>query len=215
VSLEKLDQVEPGYVREFVPRPFSLTRDELGELPVTMAKAPTPVFAWVRYPAIATRVQGVAVAWTQRAVYVEWEDRGTHRAWVWASAVEHARAGEAVGVAISPTADTAPTEQPRTTEITTLGTEPLVRLVNAALALIGAEFVTSMAKSTGPFSAIVFGAIDGHLVRLDFRTGPAICTVLLVSKDTEDLPEPSVSPTFEEAIEAYPWAVAVDALDLD
>ena len=108
MSLEKLTQVEPGYGRDFVPRPFSLTPGELGELPVTVAKAPTPVLA-LRYPAIATRVQGRAVAWTQRAVYVEWEDRGTHRAWVWASAVEHARAGEAGASTPAAAAGTTPT----------------------------------------------------------------------------------------------------------
>ena len=93
MSNNKLDQVEPDYGREFVPQPFSLTPGELGELPVTMAKEPTPVLAWVRYPATAARVQGRAPAWTKRAVYVEWEDRGTHRVWVWASAVERAAAG--------------------------------------------------------------------------------------------------------------------------
>jgi hypothetical protein len=141
---------------------------------------------------------------------------------VWASAVEHARAGEAgasTPAAAAPAAEGVPTptnaEQPRTTEITTLGTEPLVRLVNAELALIGAEFITSMAKSTGPFSAIVFGAIDGHLVRLDFHAGPTICTVLLVSRDTDALPGPGAGSSFEEAIKAYPWAVAVEVLDLD
>ena len=193
MSSEKLDPVEPDYGRDFVPTPFSLTAGELGDLPVTMAKAPTPVRAWVRYPAIATRVQGVALAWTQCAVYIEWEDRGTHRAWVWASAVEHARADQ------GDSAGSTHTEQSRTTEITALGTEPLVQLVNAELALIGAEFVTAMVKSTGPFSAVVFGSIDGHRVRLNFLTEPTVCTLLLVSKKTDDLPGPSAAPTFAES----------------
>ena len=59
-----------------------------------------------------------------------------------------------------------------------------------------------------------FGSIDDHRVRLDFHTGPATCTVLLVSKAT-DLPDPSAAPTFEEAIQVYPWAVVVDVLELD
>ena len=62
-----------------MPRPFSLTPDELGELPVTVAKDPTQVLVWVRYPAVAERVRGVALAGTQRAVLVKWEARGIHR----------------------------------------------------------------------------------------------------------------------------------------
>ena len=210
MSSEQLNQVEPDHGNEFVPPPFSLTMAELGDLPVTTAKTPPPVLAWVRYPAIANRVHGRALAWTPRAVYVEWEDRGTHRAWVWASAVERVSADQVTTPAVS-----TPPAPDRTTEITALGIEPLVLLVNVELALIGAEFVKTMAKSTGPFSAIVFGSIDGHPVRLDFLTGPATCTGLLVSKEAEELPGPSAAPTFEEAIQAYPWAAAVDALELD
>lgn len=202
---EHLNQVEPDRGNEFVPQPFSLTLAELGDLPVTTAKTPTTVLAWVRYPAIANRVHGRALAWTPRAVYVEWEDRGIHRAWVWASAVERDAADQVA----------TPPAPARTTEITALGTEPLVHLVNVELALIGAEFVKTMAKSTGPFSAIVFGSINGRPVRLDFLTGPATCTVLLVSKNAEELPGSSAAPTFEEAIQAYPWAVVIDALGLD
>jgi hypothetical protein len=88
VYADTLKQVEPDYGEEFTARPFSLTAEELGRLPVTMATEPIPVLAWVRLPAIPTHVQGRALAWTPRAVYVEWEHRGTHRAWVWASAVE-------------------------------------------------------------------------------------------------------------------------------
>jgi hypothetical protein len=95
---------------------------------------------------------------------------------VWASAVERAPADQEA-------ATTAP-ERPRAAVITAKGTESLVHLVNAQLAIIGAEFVTEMAKPTGPFSAVVFGAIDGHRVRLDFSTEPAtgMCVVALVSE---------------------------------
>ena len=208
MSKEQLVQVEPDYRNEFVPRPFSLTPDELGELPVTAAKAPTQVVAWVRDPAVAERVRGVALAWTQRAVYVEWEARGIHRVWVWASAVERASAKEAGAVVVS--------EPSLASAITTLATEPLVQLVNVELALIGAEFMRAMAKPTGPFSSVVFGTIDGHSVHLDFLTDPAtdLCAVLMVSTEIETLPGQSAAPTFEEAIQAYPWAVAVDALEL-
>lgn len=87
VQADTLKQIEPEY-EEFSARPFSLTAEELGRLPVTMAAEPIPVLAWVRLPAMPTHVQGRALAWTQRAVYVEWEHRGLHRVWVWASAVE-------------------------------------------------------------------------------------------------------------------------------
>lgn len=218
MAAEKLTQVEPDYGNDFVPRPFSLTPDELGNLAVTIASAPTPVQAWVRYPAVAERVRGVALAWTPRAVYVEWEDRGTHRAWVWASAVERSRDDQEAGQ----TAPAAP-EKPRTTEMTNLGTGPLVQLVNAQLALIGAEFAPAMSKPGGPFGAVAFGSIEGHRVRLNFHVDPAtgMCTVLMVSTalatktEIEELPERTTAATFEEAIEAYPWAAALEVLELD
>ena len=207
LDTERLFQVEPDCRNEFVPRPFSLTPDELGELPVTVAKDPTQVLAWVRYPAVAERVRGVALAWTQRAVYVEWEARGIHRVWVWASAVKRADDGEAGAAVVS--------ESPQASAITALGTEPLVRLVNVELALIGAEFVPAMSKPTGPFSSVVFGTIDGHSVHLDFFTEPAtdMCAVLLMSTEMVALPARSTALTFEIAVQAYPWPVAVDALE--
>jgi hypothetical protein len=206
VRADSLAPVEPDYGREFVLRPDSLTPAELGSLPATLAGEPTHVLAWVRYAAAADHVRGLALAWTPRAVYVEWEDRGTHRAWVWASAVERAPADQAA---------TATPERPQEAVITAKATEPLVHLVNVQLALIGAEFVTGMTKPTGPFSAVVFGSIDGHHVRLDFSTDPAtsMCVVSLVSKE-EALPDRSAALTFEGAIQAYPWAAAIDTLAL-
>lgn len=206
VRADSLGQVEPDRGGEFVARPYSLTHPELGGLPAAMAGEPTHVLAWVRYPAAADRVRALALAWTPRAVYVEWEDRGTHRAWVWASAVERAPAGQAT--------TTAP-ERPQAAVITGKGTEPLVYLVNVQLALIGAEFVTAMAKPTGPFSALVFGSIDGHHVRLAFSTDPetGMCVVVLAGKEAV-LPAASAAATFEEAIESYSWAAAIDALAL-
>ncbi|WP_104196397.1 hypothetical protein [Cryobacterium sp. M15] len=107
--------------------------------------------------------------------------------------------------------------------MTALGAGPLVELVNAELALIGAEFATAMVKPAGPFGAVAFGSIDGHHARLDFHVEPAtsMCTVLMVSTalatktETEELPERSAAPTFEEAIGAYPWAAALETLELD
>jgi len=204
VRADSLVQVEPDHGGEFVSRPSSLTPPELGGLPAAMAGEPTHVLAWVRYPATADRVRALALAWTPRAVYVEWEDRGTHRAWVWASAVERAPAVE--------TAAAAAPERPRAAVITAKGTEPFVHLVNAQLALIGAEFVTAITKPTGPFSALVFGSIDGHHVRLDFTSEPTtgMCVVVLVSKEAPE--DRSAARTFEEAIETYPWGAAIDAL---
>lgn len=74
------------------PEPISLTEAELDteNNPVTKAQEPVPIQAWARYPETPARVKGRAIAWTKRAVQIEWEDvRGqTHRAWVWASAVD-------------------------------------------------------------------------------------------------------------------------------
>lgn len=91
-----------------------------------------------------------------------------------------------------------------------------MHLVNVQLALVGAEFVTAMAKPTGPLSAVVVGSIDGHHVRLDFLTAPApgMCVAVLVGKE-EGLPERAAAPTFEGALQAYPWAAALDALAAD
>ncbi|MEB0265073.1 hypothetical protein [Cryobacterium sp. 10I5] len=97
--------------------------------------------------------------------------------------------------------------------MTVQGTQPLVDWVNDELSLIGAEFVTAMTKPAGPFSSVVYGSIDGHLVRLNFLTEPAtgMCAVFLVSNQ-DTLPDRSSAATFQEAIQNYEWAVAVDAL---
>lgn len=102
VRADTLEQLEPSHCAEFVARPLSLTPAELSGLPATLASEPMSVRVWVRYPAIARHVHGLALAWTPRAVYVEWEDAGTHRAWVWAPAVERA----------APTPPTAPARPP-------------------------------------------------------------------------------------------------------
>ena len=77
------------------PTPVSLSKSELGQDRVTSAEAePVEVEAWVRFPEHPIKVQGRAVAWTRRAVWVEFTmfSGATYRAWVWASAVE--RRGE-------------------------------------------------------------------------------------------------------------------------
>ncbi|SEN98845.1 hypothetical protein [Cryobacterium luteum] len=99
--------------------------------------------------------------------------------------------------------------------MTVLGTETLVQLVNDELALLGSELAQAMAKPTGPFSSVVFGIIDGHHVQLHFLTEPAteMCGVLLASKEVEVLPGQRTGTTFEAAIQEYPWAEAVEALE--
>lgn len=74
------------------PRPVSLSAEELDKdnTRVTTAPEPIPVRAWVRYPETPVRTIAQAIAWTPRAVLIEWHDPvgGATRAWVWASAVE-------------------------------------------------------------------------------------------------------------------------------
>lgn len=71
------------------PRPITLTPAEVGATSVPDAAEPIPVHAWVRFPETPVRVKGRAVAWTDRAVLVEFSFEGgpSWRTWVWASAV--------------------------------------------------------------------------------------------------------------------------------
>lgn len=73
------------------PAPITLSPAELNSAadPVESGD-PVPVRAWVRYPETPARIEGRAVAWTSRAVQVEWENAQgqVQRAWVWASAVD-------------------------------------------------------------------------------------------------------------------------------
>lgn len=204
VRADALEQVEPPYGAEFVARPFSLTPAELSGLPATLASEPMSVRAWVRYPAISRHVHGLALAWTPRAVYVEWEDAGTHRAWVWAPAVERA----------APTPPTAP-PRPPVDMLSVRNVEPLVELIKAHLARSGAEFVTSPAQPAGPFGVVVFGSIEDHHVRLEFSADPATntCVVQLFDLTAKKvLGERVEAPTFQEAIEIYPWTAVIDSL---
>ena len=87
---DKYQAVEPSGLDANSPTPISLTWEERGGAgePITVATEPISVLIWVRYPNISTHVDGHALAWTRRAVYVEWQNRGVHRMWVWASAVD-------------------------------------------------------------------------------------------------------------------------------
>jgi hypothetical protein len=89
-----IDRRMGEHVNEVVMRdksPQSLTdiELELDNFPLTRTPKPLPVKAWIHYGEIAIKVDARAVAWTARAVAVEWDaPGGSHHAWVWASAVE-------------------------------------------------------------------------------------------------------------------------------
>jgi hypothetical protein len=75
------------------PQPLSLTEDEKKSTGQAVEQPPpdqTPqVLAWVRYPAWTVHLSGKVLAYNDRMVLVEWDTQGggTHRAWVWRSAV--------------------------------------------------------------------------------------------------------------------------------
>lgn len=82
-------QADLSIMRTGEPESLTAKELELKTEPVTRTPQPMPVTAWVRYGKIGIRVNGRAVAWTSKAVAVEWDGPdGPHRAWVWASAVE-------------------------------------------------------------------------------------------------------------------------------
>ncbi|CAN5358403.1 hypothetical protein BH11ACT3_BH11ACT3_19340 [soil metagenome] len=72
------------------PQSLSDAELERDKQPITRTPIALPVWAWVRYSDGSIKVEAETVAWTPRAVAVRWEAPGgeTHRAWVWASAVE-------------------------------------------------------------------------------------------------------------------------------
>lgn len=75
--------------------PVSLTAAELrpSAKPVTRAERPVRVWAWVRYPSQAVRVQALADAWTDLAVRITYREpfiASDRTIWVWANAVERA-----------------------------------------------------------------------------------------------------------------------------
>lgn len=82
-------QVDLSIMRMSEPESLTAKELELKTDPVTRTPQPIPVMAWVGYGKIGVRVTGRAVAWTSKAVAVEWEGpEGIHRAWVWTSAVQ-------------------------------------------------------------------------------------------------------------------------------
>jgi len=83
------DRILENAMRGHEPTSLTPPELELDVLPLTRTPQPEVVRAWVRYGATAVKIEGRAVAWTPRAVAVEWDaPGGVHRAWLWASAVE-------------------------------------------------------------------------------------------------------------------------------
>ncbi|WP_210506255.1 hypothetical protein [Naasia sp. SYSU D00057] len=74
------------------PQPVSLTRREVGEEIIVPETGAPLVRAWVRFPETSVELSGRAIAWTKKAVCVEFtlRDGQVRRAWVWASAVSRA-----------------------------------------------------------------------------------------------------------------------------
>jgi hypothetical protein len=76
---------------ERLRRPVSLRGEQLAGDPVTTAREPITVLAWVVWPdGTQERIQGSATEWTSRAVHVRWKagHRIEHEAWIWANAVQ-------------------------------------------------------------------------------------------------------------------------------
>ena len=81
------EHVNEIVMRDKTPLSLSEVELELETYPLTKTPKPLAVKVWVHYDNIAIKVEARAVAWTSRAVAVEWDaPGGRHRAWVWASA---------------------------------------------------------------------------------------------------------------------------------
>ncbi|MBX3099987.1 MAG: hypothetical protein KF761_10450 [Salinibacterium sp.] len=92
---DAIDRRRDAQTRDIVAsdgEPDSLTDEEL-ELDthdLTRTRRPQHVMAWVRYGKTGMKVDARVVAWTTKAVAIEWTTKtgAVHHAWVWASAVE-------------------------------------------------------------------------------------------------------------------------------
>lgn len=73
-------------------QPRSLAPEQLAGLPVTAARTPVRVWAWVLWEdGVEEHVQAHAIGWTKRAVWVRFgAPPHAHEVWVWAGAVERA-----------------------------------------------------------------------------------------------------------------------------
>ena len=163
--------------------------------------------AWVRYPTAADRVQGPDPVLDSSGLYVEWEGSGTHRTWVWASVVEHATTNHQQSPSPTATGERGDHARHRTAR------RPHQRSISSKWRRVR-NFYGAAGR---PFGAVVFGSIDDHAVRLQFFIEPAtnMCAVHLFDMITKKVfAERVAAPTFEKAIEGYPWAVAIDMLGI-
>lgn len=72
------------------------TELELDRQPLTIDPHPKPAKAWVRFGPTPVLVDALVHRWTPRACGISFEVAGqTMRTWVWASAVQEVRAGDA------------------------------------------------------------------------------------------------------------------------
>jgi len=90
------ERADEAAIRGEPPTSLTAAELELDSLPLTKTPKPQQVRAWVRYGTVALKVSARAVAWTPRAVALEWDSPSgkVDRAWVWASAVEAIEASE-------------------------------------------------------------------------------------------------------------------------
>ncbi len=84
------ERTDQEAMRTLKPASLEQRELELHRLPLTRTPVALPVWAWVHYGSAAIRVDAEIVAWTSRACAIRWKtpDGFTHKAWVWASAVE-------------------------------------------------------------------------------------------------------------------------------
>jgi hypothetical protein len=76
-------------MRDHPPQSLTAAELDLEHEPVTKPPRALPCTAWVRYGVASICVDGLLLAWTDRAAAVQWRtpDDRVDRAWLWRSAV--------------------------------------------------------------------------------------------------------------------------------
>ena len=81
-------KIDESIMRDAKPVNLKTRELELDKYAIVIPPKPVIVRAWVRYGENALQVDAEAVRWTERVVALQWEaPGGTHKAWVWSSAV--------------------------------------------------------------------------------------------------------------------------------
>ena len=76
-------------MREERPLGLTMLEVDLNRFPLTTTLQPMAARAWVHYPSVVSKLDVRVIAWTSRAVQIEWDvPSGKHGVWVWANAVE-------------------------------------------------------------------------------------------------------------------------------